>query len=473
MIRLKPPVVHLCRLTTLVVSLWPALVFASLQSGLAHYEAGRYESAYLAFRHAAERGDHQAQLNIGVMYLKGQHVERDLVEGYAWMALSAQSAPLSENGTHEQVLSLLSDAQRTVAVARQRTLEKSFGDEALLQKMQPAFAESEPPNPHYAPVYTYPPQYPRSAALRGEEGWAEFIFSIEKDGTTSDHLVYYSSHSSFVEAALESLRRFRYEPVTVDGTPVTVHGVSYRFLFQLDINGADNQRRGVIADSHLTKLRLQAEGGAAQDQYLFAYLSQVAQSYVGEEHLSQSNRSNPNEWLMKAARQGHGDARFSLGRNTLYGDACEIDRQKSYYWLWQSANKGVVGAQYLLALELFSGAHFTQDSEQALFWLREAAKQHPTSRLRYVWVLSTHPDEEVRDGTLAHSLWSSVDERYFDRQRYYMTAAAVAAEQGNFKQAVLWQEKVIEDAQVLQLPLTQREAQLAMYEAGKPLREMP
>lgn len=455
------------------LALLPILASASLQSGLTHYDAERYESAYHAFRRAAEQGNHQAQLNLGVMYLKGQHVERDLVESYAWIALSAHSTVLAEEGTHELLFSHLSDAQKEEALARYSELEKTFGDEALLQKMQPTFSGSGFSVKGFRPIYAYPPDYPRSAARRGREGWVDFMFTIEKDGTTSDHVAYYSSDESFTSAAMEVLRGFQFEPTTIAGEPVIVHGATYRFVFVLDQGRDHERRRGRLVDRHLSKVREQAATGEPQNQFAFAYLTQAAFSYGGENYISEENRQNPNDWFMKAARQGHSSAGFFLGRNILYGDACEADPRKSHFWLLQSANDGVADAQYMLALELFSGARFEQNTEQAIFWLKEAASEKQAARLRYAWVLATHPDDQIRDPAVAQSLWNTVDEDYLDRQRYYMTAAAIAAEQGDFKQAVRWQDKVIEDAEALKLPMRQRKAHLALYREGKPLRVAP
>lgn len=446
-------------------------VSASLHSGLEHYEAGRFEAAYNAFRSAAERGNHQAQMNLGVMHLKGQHVEQDMVESYAWMALAAQDSVLAEQGTHDRVLSHLNDAQKSEAIARYEALLSTFGNDALLQRMQPTYSGSGFSVKGFRPIFAQPPEYPRSAARRGREGWVDFIFTIEKDGSTSDHVAYYSSFDSFTESAMEVLRGFQFEPTTINGEPVIVHGATQRFVFVLD-QGRDHEReRGRLVDRHLTKMRGQANAGEAQDQFAYAYLSQAAFSYGGTDYISEENRQNPNNWFMKAALQGHSSAGFFLGRNILYGDACEADVDKSHFWLLQSANEGVADAQYLLALELFSGARFEKNLDQALFWLKEAAGHKMAARLRYAWVLVTHPDESIRDASLAQSLWESIDEDYPDRQRYYMTAAAIAAEQEDFEQAVLWQKKVVDDARQLKLPVANREAQLAQYREGKPLLE--
>ncbi len=54
------------------------------------------------FRKAAEKGDAKAQANLGLLYSSGIAGERDLIQAYAWLKLSADkgeatgSVPLAE-----------------------------------------------------------------------------------------------------------------------------------------------------------------------------------------------------------------------------------------------------------------------------------------------------------------------------------------------------------------------------------------
>lgn len=65
------------------------------------------------------------------------------------------------------------------------------------------------------------PQYPRDAQVRGIEGWVDIEFTIEPDGATADLVVRGAEPAGvFERSALEALRRWRFEPVVRDGSPV-------------------------------------------------------------------------------------------------------------------------------------------------------------------------------------------------------------------------------------------------------------
>lgn len=48
-----------------------------------------YRKAFLAFYEASLRGHPTSQHNVGAMYINGDYVAHDLIEGYAWMLLAA------------------------------------------------------------------------------------------------------------------------------------------------------------------------------------------------------------------------------------------------------------------------------------------------------------------------------------------------------------------------------------------------
>lgn len=442
---------------------------ATVNQALEHYGAGNFALAYDAFDVAAKRGDHLAQRNIGVMYLKGEHVEKDYVEAYAWLALAAQDEEFRKAGTHEKVLNVLEEEQKALALKRHQALSSQYDDDALREKMRPALSSGTLAVKSFQPLHTQRPDYPGSAARRGLQGWADIMFTIETDGTTSDHYAYISADSAFSKAAIEALRTFQFEPSTVDDKPVAEHGVVYRFLFVME-NSSESER-GRFMNRQLTSAREKAETGNPEDQFAYGYLTGAARSSFGDDRfLSEENLQNPNDWYMKAAKQGYSVAGFFLGRNTLSGKGCYPDPVKSHFWLVQSAEEGISDSQYLLAMELLHGVRFTKDVEQGFYWLQRAAQSNTAARLRYAWVLATYPDAHYRDGELAREHWSALDKDYHDRQRYYQTAAAIAAENGDFEKAVQWQEKALEDARELKIPTASREDRLALYRQKKPLR---
>jgi TonB family protein len=82
------------------------------------------------------------------------------------------------------------------------------------------------------------PKFPRSQLHKGREGWVEFSYVIAPDGTTQDILIEDSTGPAEIEKpALEAVKRWRYEPATLNGKPVEQCDTRVRILFALEGEG--------------------------------------------------------------------------------------------------------------------------------------------------------------------------------------------------------------------------------------------
>jgi TonB family protein len=82
-------------------------------------------------------------------------------------------------------------------------------------------------------TYFMAPNYPPRAQERGTEGWVDLEFTVTKDGTTSDAVVRASEPAgTFDRAALDAVKRWRYEPRVVGGNVVDQR-VQTRLRFRL------------------------------------------------------------------------------------------------------------------------------------------------------------------------------------------------------------------------------------------------
>jgi TonB family protein len=71
-----------------------------------------------------------------------------------------------------------------------------------------------------------PPVYPRDAQRAGTEGWVQVEFTIAPDGSTQDLQVRDSAPKQvFDKAALDSVSRWRFEPIRKNGAPVAQRAV--------------------------------------------------------------------------------------------------------------------------------------------------------------------------------------------------------------------------------------------------------
>jgi TonB family protein len=85
------------------------------------------------------------------------------------------------------------------------------------------------------PIRRSPPDYPTSAAAAGTNGLTLFTFAINEQGRTEDiEIMYAIPHPIFGEFGQRAIRRWRYNPATVNGVPVRREGVIMQFDFTME-----------------------------------------------------------------------------------------------------------------------------------------------------------------------------------------------------------------------------------------------
>lgn len=62
-----------------------------LEQGFQAFTAGNYEKALRLWLPLAEKDNHEAQYNLGILYMKGLGVEKDLQAAFKWYKLSARN----------------------------------------------------------------------------------------------------------------------------------------------------------------------------------------------------------------------------------------------------------------------------------------------------------------------------------------------------------------------------------------------
>jgi uncharacterized protein len=427
---------------------------ADFNLGMEYYSKRDYAKAFKEFDEAAKNGDYDAQFNVGVMHLKGEHTTKNAPMAYAWLRLAAQAKVYEDKGVYKKVYAKLNDSEKKLADSLYEETEREYNDLAV-------FTTTELKK--HRIIRTVTPTYPKHA--KADVGWVDIIFSIDKDGTTRDHIAFFSSDKAFEKKALEGIRGFLFEPSVVNTKPVTVNGLRYRFTFIM--SGIKYNEKAI--NETLSTLRTNAQKGIASDIFNYAYFIEALPSLTRTVKIE----DNPNDWYLTAANKGSSPASFFLGKNLLNGNMCEVDGTKSTSWLVKASQGNLSEAQYLLAIESFSGARIEKNEEKGLYWLKRSAENSDVAKLRLAWILSTHNNKNHRDNNLATEYFNKVSKDHTDRQTYFRTAAAIAANNNDFKQAIKWQKKAIDDAEDLELPLDTVNAQLTSYQEGKPWHEEP
>lgn len=85
------------------------------------------------------------------------------------------------------------------------------------------------------PLVRVEPAYPVRAQQRRIEGWVELMFTIGKTGAVKDAVVTASYPGTvFDTAALQAVRKWRYDPKVVNGVAEERPGIRIRLRFELD-----------------------------------------------------------------------------------------------------------------------------------------------------------------------------------------------------------------------------------------------
>ena len=85
------------------------------------------------------------------------------------------------------------------------------------------------------PVERTPPTYPSSELRNGQQGWVELSYVVTEDGSVVEPVVEASSGSrAFERAAINTVKRWQYEPALLDGEPVQQCKTKVRISFAID-----------------------------------------------------------------------------------------------------------------------------------------------------------------------------------------------------------------------------------------------
>lgn len=105
------------------------------------------------------------------------------------------------------------------------------------------------------PVRRHAPDYPRYELHRGRAGWVKLSFVVTEEGRVVDPIVEDSSGSSrFEEAALKVVRKWRYEPATIEGQPVQQCQTETLIRFELEPKAIGAGRKYRRAHRRISRL---------------------------------------------------------------------------------------------------------------------------------------------------------------------------------------------------------------------------
>lgn len=109
-----------------------------LFAGMRAFYRGDYQEALEQFRKGARYAGKQSQLTIGLMYLHGHGVDKDLASACAWLAVAAERGYPRYEATRKEVCSSLNRQQHMRALEVLRQLLPEYGDDVAVPRMRVA-----------------------------------------------------------------------------------------------------------------------------------------------------------------------------------------------------------------------------------------------------------------------------------------------------------------------------------------------
>lgn len=78
------------------------------------------------------------------------------------------------------------------------------------------------------------PEYPRRAASQGIEGYVDVVFDVQASGATDNIKILSAQPDNiFDRAAVNAVKRWKFQPAEKNGKPVSFQGMTHRIVFQM------------------------------------------------------------------------------------------------------------------------------------------------------------------------------------------------------------------------------------------------
>ena len=427
---------------------------ADLRSAEDAYTRHDFTKAFHDFQELAELGQPMAQLDLAIMYARGEGARQSDIYAYAWASLAADNGSEKAKALADKLRPGLAPGSEKIAA----DIRGEFGNAELDARLNPRIVEDaeHEDRSRCHPVHVYMPKYPEEAASRGIQGGVYAEFSVMPDGRTRNPRIVYAFPSGTFEAAVrQSLLHSEYSEAKPGSAPIQCTQF-YNFTW-----GASADQYPKL-QSFVRETLKNAEGGDPQSQSVYGML------LVGLPQLN-APRSKAIPWFLKAAQGGVPTAQYQIGFGLLKGWGCNCEENKGLDWLRRAAQSGQPDAEVTLAMYALKGHPDEERFRQAKLWLEQAAASGSHDGKLYLSaLLATTPAANGGDSKRAMSLLDEVYRGVKDDPTVHEIRAAAQANMGDFKAAVNTEREAIHKAGALKWDLTPLNERLAAYTAGQP-----
>jgi TonB family protein len=297
-----------------------------------------------------------------------------------------------------------------------------------------------------------PLDYPLEAMRSGNQGTLDLEILIGVDGNARfvhvARLIPYSDKSAFAEAAIDGVRRARFEPARMAGSAIATWK-RIRFTF-----GNPDPKYGIFDEMAVKRLLRRAAAGEPD--------AIVGVSYLDSGHrLEQLSHELRRDYLVYTAMAGFGPARILL--TVILGRADCTPTPPVAEFLRGIAWRGDSTLELMQAMRLLQHGDAADRHDIAVLLHGAANGNDPFVQAWAAGILATAPDAQIRDPAAAlAAVHSMKDDGYPEFQELL---AASAAANGDFVTAVAAEGVALKRAHGYHWIETQMNERLASYQA--------
>jgi len=340
------------------------------------------------------KGDPKAQNYLGVLYLKGDGVERDLKEAVYWFKKAAAQGNAdaqyrlgtmyySEDRSFSEKLAFKFIPNIHQPVARSQSWPKSLPVDAVSQDKDKALMlfQKSSEQGHSGGQYMLAVMYSKGNILKQDNKKANNLYTLSANQGFSPAYV------KLAEGYLQGI-----------GTKINFEKSVYWYERALKVDqyfyGRENKVKRI--KDILVPMQKLADEGNAKAQYEMGQMYNDSLSYFNIPR----NSEKALFWYKKAAENNYAPAQYYLGNMYSYGSIVKPDKKKSLYWYHKAAEQGhamACYALYELSKKALKGNPDKLDEEKEIYWLTKAAENNYSYAQYLLGSLYAYGTKEVKD----------------------------------------------------------------------------
>lgn len=422
----------------------------TFEKTLSLYANKNFEPAYNSFYELSVLGNTKAQLNVAVMYARGEFVKVNRAESLAWAKLALNNGEEAAEKIFKILEKSATPEQKKQYLIRYEKLANQFENSTLKERLFPTSSNNSSSFKQARPIEKKQPKYPKSSRYNGDFGYVDLTAMIGTDGSVRFPTIIAGAMGPFEINSIEAFKSFKYEPASMAGTNITSFGTRNRFIFQM----AGTKIKPEKMQPYLNTLEAEAAAGTGIQKYSYVRsIQSIKKAFSNTKGYEEIDWGDNFDWLYQSAQEGVAIAKFELGLDTLDGNQCDEDVDKSLIWLSSAAKDGFADAQMILGYEMILGKRFNKDEQEGFVLLDKAAKNLDHAKVMLAWFYSTYPNTQYQNYSAAQEILSTVDTKsYTDLRSYYEALAATALGNKDYKIAKKALKKLAKQNEVFDTP---------------------